>query len=332
MGEMSGRIALVTGAASGIGLASAEALARHGADVALLSRPDDDLESAAQRVRAHGGRVMTIGADVSDSAAVRDAFGRVESALGPIDAVHNNAGISIVSPLADTTDEIFRRLVDVNLAGVVLRPARGGARDAAPPGGGGRQHRIGTGDHRPGGLCRLHRDEGRDRRKTRSAAAELASWGIRVNAVCPGTTKTPMFLAEFDGAADPDAELADNAASVAMQRIAEPSEIAEAVVFLLSDRASYITGTHLIADGGRTSCVAAGSIGSQHRSQPESPHDRTRRSAAVANPARTARLHPAAGRDSTSPRSSAWPWPTSPRPWRCCSCRRECSSSAAPSR
>ena len=70
-----------------------------------------------------------------------------------------------------------------------------------------------------------------------------------------------MFLAEFDGAADPDAELADNAASVAMQRIAEPSEIAEAVVFLLSDRAGYITGTHLVADGGRTSCVAAGSIG-----------------------------------------------------------------------
>src|SRR5262245_52002570 len=125
MPEMTGRIALVTGAASGIGLASAEALARYGADVALLSRPDDDLESAAHRVRAHGGKVMTIGADVSDSAAVRDAFERVETDLGPIDAVHNNAGISIVSPLADTTDEVFRRLVDVNLAGTffVLREA-----------------------------------------------------------------------------------------------------------------------------------------------------------------------------------------------------------------
>ena len=96
---------------------------------------------------------------------------------------------------------------------------------------------------------------------TRSAAAELASWSIRVNAVCPGTTKTPMFLAEFDGVDDPAAELEDNAASVAMQRIAEPAEIAEAVVFLLSDRAGYITGTHLIADGGRTGCVPAGSIG-----------------------------------------------------------------------
>jgi 3-oxoacyl-[acyl-carrier protein] reductase len=70
-----------------------------------------------------------------------------------------------------------------------------------------------------------------------------------------------MFLAEFDGVGDPEAELADNAASVAMQRIADPSEIGEAVAFLLSDRASYITGTHLTVDGGRTTCVPAGSIG-----------------------------------------------------------------------
>ncbi len=261
MPEMAGRIALVTGAASGIGLASAEALARHGADVALLSRPDDDLESAANRVRAHGGTVMTVGADVADSAAVRNAFDRVEAELGPIDAVHNNAGISIVSPLADTTDDVFRRLVDVNLAGsfFVLREAARvmQARRAGAV--------VNTGSELAilgqAGYVAYTATKGAIVAMTRSAAAELASWGIRVNAVCPGTTKTPMFLAEFDGAADPEAELADNAASVAMQRIAEPSEIAEAVVFLLSDRAGYITGTHLIADGGRTSCVAAGSIG-----------------------------------------------------------------------
>jgi NAD(P)-dependent dehydrogenase (short-subunit alcohol dehydrogenase family) len=261
MPEMSGRIALVTGAASGIGLASAEALARHGADVALLSRPDDDLDAAAHRVRAHGGKVMTVGADVADSAAVLDAFQRVESELGPLDAVHNNAGISIVSPLADTTDEIFRRLVDVNLAGSfyvlreaarVMQPRRAGAI-------------VNTASELAiigqAGYVAYTATKGAILAMTRSAAAELASWGIRVNAVCPGTTKTPMFLAEFDGAADPEAELADNAASVAMQRIAEPSEIAEAVVFLLSDRAGYVTGTQLVADGGRTTCVAAGSIG-----------------------------------------------------------------------
>jgi NAD(P)-dependent dehydrogenase (short-subunit alcohol dehydrogenase family) len=261
MPDMSGRIALVTGAASGIGLASAEALARQGAKVALLSRPDDDLDAAADRVRAHGDEVMTIGADVADSAAVIEAFRRVEAELGPLDAVHNNAGISIVSPLSDTTDAVFRRLVDVNLAGSffvlreaarVMQPRRAGAI-------------VNTASELAvigqAGYVAYTATKGAILAMTRSAAAELASWGIRVNAVCPGTTKTPMFLAEFDGAADPEAELADNAASVAMQRIAEPSEIAEAVVFLLSDRAGYITGTHLIADGGRTACVAAGSIG-----------------------------------------------------------------------
>ncbi|MGZ6777361.1 MAG: SDR family NAD(P)-dependent oxidoreductase [Mycobacterium sp.] len=258
---MKGRRALVTGGASGIGLASAEALARQGADVALLSRPDDDLDAAAARVRAHGGKVITVGADVADSAAVHDAFNRIESELGALDAVHNNAGISIVSPLVDTTDDVFRRLVDVNLAGsfYVLREAARlmqTRRYGAIVNTASELAIIGQ-----AGYVAYTATKGAILAMTRSAAAELASWGIRVNAVCPGTTRTPMFLAEFDGAADPEAELADNAASVAMQRVAEPSEIAEAVVFLLSDRAGYITGTHLIADGGRTSCVAAGSIG-----------------------------------------------------------------------
>ena len=261
MPGMTNRIALVTGAASGIGLATAEALAREGADVALLSRPDDDLDIAQDRVKQHGGRVVTVAADVADSAAVRDAFECVEAELGPVDAVHNNAGISVACPLTETTDDVFRRLVDTNLAGSfyvlreaarVMQPRRAGAI-------------VNTASELAiigqTGYVAYTATKGAILAMTRSAAAELSSWSIRVNAVCPGTTKTPMFLAEFDGVDDPAAELADNAASVAMQRIAEPAEIAEAVLFLLSHRAGYITGTHLIADGGRTGCVPAGSIG-----------------------------------------------------------------------
>jgi 3-oxoacyl-[acyl-carrier protein] reductase len=252
---------VVTGAASGIGLATAQALAREGADVAILSRPQDDLAGAAELVKAHGGGVLAIGADVGDSAAVAAAFDRIEAELGPIDAVHNNAGISAVSPLVDTTDELLHALIRTNLAGSfyvlreaarVMQPRRSGAI-------------VNTASELAlvgqAGYVAYTATKGAILAMTRSAAAELASWGIRVNAVCPGTTRTPMFLAEFDGAADPEAELADNAASVAMQRIADPSEIGEAVAFLLSDRASYITGTHLTADGGRTTCVPAGSIG-----------------------------------------------------------------------
>jgi 3-oxoacyl-[acyl-carrier protein] reductase len=261
MTDMANRIALVTGAASGIGLATAEALAREGADVALLSRPGDDLDGAQDRVKQHGGRVVTVAADVADAAAVRAAFERVESELGPIDAVHNNAGISIVCPLTETTDEVFRRLVDTNLAGsfYVLREAARvmqSRRTGAIVNTASELAIIGQ-----TGYVAYTATKGAILAMTRSAAAELSSWHIRVNAVCPGTTKTPRFLAEFDGVDDPAAELADNAASVAMQRIAEPAEIAEAVVFLLSHRAGYITGTHLIADGGRTGCVPAGSIG-----------------------------------------------------------------------
>jgi NAD(P)-dependent dehydrogenase (short-subunit alcohol dehydrogenase family) len=261
MPEMTNRVAVVTGAASGIGLATAQALAREGADVAILSRPQDDLAGAAELVKAHGGGVLAIGADVGDSAAVGAAFDRIEAELGPIDAVHNNAGISAVSPLVDTTDELLHALIRTNLAGSfyvlreaarVMQPRRAGAI-------------VNTASELAlmgqAGYVAYTATKGAILAMTRSAAAELASWGIRVNAVCPGTTRTPMFLAEFDGVADPEAELADNAASVAMQRIADPSEIGEAVAFLLSDRASYITGTHLTADGGRTTCVPAGSIG-----------------------------------------------------------------------
>ena len=255
------RVALVTGAASGIGRATAAALARDGFDVALLSRADDDFGPACAQVEQHGRRPLAVAVDVGDPDAVATAFDRVERDLGPIEAVHNNAGISIVAPLVETTDEMFALLVRTNLAGSfhtlresarVMQPRRRGAV-------------VNTASElaligQPGYVA-YTATKGAILAMTRSAAAELSSWGIRVNAVCPGTTRTPMFLAEFDGAADPEAELADNAASVAMQRIAEPSEIADTVAFLLSERATYITGTHVVVDGGRTTCIPVGSIG-----------------------------------------------------------------------
>lgn len=261
MSEMTDRVAVVTGAASGIGLAVAEELAREGARVALLSRPEDDLDTPRKLCEMYGGAVLAVGADVGDPRAVRTAVETVERELGPIDAVHNNAGISLVAPLADTTDEIFERQLRTNLAGNffvlretarVMQPRRRGAivntaSELALIGQAGYVAYTAT----KGGILAM----------TRSAAAELASWGVRVNAVCPGTTRTPMFLREFEGAADPAAELAENEASVAVGRIADPREIAQAVLFLLSDRANYVTGTQLVVDGGRTGCVAAGSIG-----------------------------------------------------------------------
>lgn len=261
MRQMTGRTAVVTGAASGIGLAGAEALARAGASLALVSRPEDDLQGAAERCRAHHDRVLTVGADVGDSEAVRRAFAAAEAELGEVDAVFNCAGISLVAPLVETTDDILERQLRTNLAGSfyvlreaarVMRPRRRGAIVNTAS----ELALIGQ-----AGYVAYTATKGAVLAMTRAAAAELASWGIRVNAVCPGTTRTPMFLREFDGAADPAAELAANEASVALGRIAEPAEIAESVLFLLSDAAGYITGSHLVVDGGRTGCVPAGSIG-----------------------------------------------------------------------
>ncbi|QSE90736.1 SDR family oxidoreductase [Rhodococcus pseudokoreensis] len=255
------RVALITGAGSGIGRATAEVLASQGVDLALVSRPGPDLDSAAAACQSHGVRVLKIAADISDSGEVRAAFAKTEAELGPITDVHNNAGISVVAPLVDTSDDVWSTQLATNLSGsfYVLREAarvmvprkRGAivntASELALQGQAGYVAYTAT----KGGILSM----------TRSAAAELASWGIRVNAVCPGTTRTPMFLAEFDGAADPSAEFAENEASVALGRIATPTEIAKAVAFLLSDDASYVTGTQLIADGGRSGCFPVGSIG-----------------------------------------------------------------------
>jgi NAD(P)-dependent dehydrogenase (short-subunit alcohol dehydrogenase family) len=261
-------VALVTGAASGIGLATAAAMARDGADVALLSRADDDFGAAVESVERHGRRALAIAVDVGDATAVRAAFEQVERELGPIDAVHNNAGISMVAPLVETDDAMFEALVRTNLAGAfhtlresarVMQPRRRGAIVSTAS----ELALIGQ-----AGYVGYSATKGAILAMTRTAAAELSSWGIRVNAVCPGTTKTPLFFAEFDGVADPQAELDDNAASVAMKRIAEPAEIAEVVAFLLSERASYITGTHIVADGGRTTCIPVGTIGVASQENP----------------------------------------------------------------
>jgi NAD(P)-dependent dehydrogenase (short-subunit alcohol dehydrogenase family) len=260
MPRFENRVALVTGASSGIGRATALRLSQEGASLALVALEGDDLETAAAECQATGAAALAVPTDVADSRQVAAAFDHAES-LGPVSAVFSNAGISFVGPVTELADADWLRQLHVNLSGsfYVLREA---AKRMIPRGGGaivvtgselgllGQTGYVGYTATKGGALA-----------MTRAFAAELAPHGIRVNSISPGTTDTPMLRAEFAAAPDPARERAENEGSIPLGRIGQPGDVAAAVAFLLSDEAAYITGANLVVDGGRTSCFTIGTLG-----------------------------------------------------------------------
>ena len=260
MSRFADRVAVVTGASSGIGRATALRLAQEGADVALVALPSADLDAAAQECRATGSAALAVPTDVADSRQVAGAFDRAET-LGPVSAVFSNAGISIVGPATTLDDDGWLHQLHVNLSGnfYVVREA---ARRMVPRDYGAI---VTTGSElgllgQPG-YVGYTATKGGVLAMTRAFAAELAGHGIRVNSISPGTTETPMLLAEFAAAPDPARERAENESTIPLGRIGQPGDIAAAVAFLLSDEAAYITGANLVVDGGRTSCFTIGTLG-----------------------------------------------------------------------
>jgi NAD(P)-dependent dehydrogenase (short-subunit alcohol dehydrogenase family) len=257
---MDGHVVLVTGASSGIGRATAVALAGAGASVILFALPGDELEAAAQECRAQGARAVVSAGDVADPHAVAAAFDGAERELGPVDAVFNNAGISLVASIAETTDEQWQRLLDTNLTGA-FNVAREAARRMIPAG---RGSIVSTASElavsgEPG-YAAYAATKGAILAMTRALAAELAGHGIRVNAVCPGATDTPLLRAEYASTPEPELARAEGEQSIALGRLGRPEEIARVVVFLLSEDASYVTGAHYVVDGGRTTCLPSTSL------------------------------------------------------------------------
>ncbi|HWF73663.1 MAG TPA: SDR family NAD(P)-dependent oxidoreductase [Solirubrobacteraceae bacterium] len=258
--SMDGRVALVTGASSGIGRASAEALVRAGASVILFALPGDELEAAAHACRRAGAGALAFAGDAGDPAAVAAAFDLAERELGPVDAVFNNAGVSLVASITETTDAAWQRLLHTNLTGS-FNVAREAARRMIPAG---RGSLLSTASElalsgEPG-YAAYSATKGAILAMTRALAAELAAHGIRVNAVCPGATDTPLLRAEYRGTPDPELARAEGERSIALGRLGRPEEIARVVVFLLSDDASYVTGAQYVVDGGRTTCLAPSSL------------------------------------------------------------------------
>ena len=239
--DLSGRAALVTGAASGIGRASALAFASAGASVALLDIDAGGLADTAAAVRAAGARAEVLVADVRDLRAVTGAVGRAVEAFGRLDAALNNAGVpGPYVPLDEYSEEDFMRILQVDLAGV-WRCMRAEIRYMRARGTGAivnTSSMLGAAAMPDNGayVAAKHGVHG----LTRAAAVELGGAGIRVNAIAPGVTRTGMTSAASD----------DLLRTVPLGRIAEPEEIAGAAVWLCSPEASYITGSVLVADGG----------------------------------------------------------------------------------
>jgi NAD(P)-dependent dehydrogenase (short-subunit alcohol dehydrogenase family) len=251
--NLEGRSALVTGGASGIGRATALAFAREGARVAVADILEEAAQNTVSEIKAMGGQALAIGCDVTDDDAVKAMIARAVDAFGSLDCAFNNAGIAPYQvnaggqKIADVAPEAWRRLIDVNLTGVWLCLRHEVAQMRAQGSGGVIINTasilglVGTATS-SAYVAAKHGVVG----LTKVAAADHAEDNIRVNAVCPGYIETPMTeetMRRRGGRI---------LARVPMARMGKAGEIAEAVVWLCSPKASFVTGVSWAVDGGYT--------------------------------------------------------------------------------
>jgi NAD(P)-dependent dehydrogenase (short-subunit alcohol dehydrogenase family) len=248
-GTLNGKVALVTGGASGIGRATALSFAREGAKLVVADVNDEGGQQTVHMIAENGGEAIFVKTDVSEAVAVQALISKAVETYGRLDCAHNNAGVSspVRASIADYPEEDWHRVIAINLTGVwlcmkyeipqMLQQGGGTIVNTASIMG-----LVATGFN-PAYMASKHGVVG----LTKSAALAYAQSGIRVNAVCPGYIRTPMV--EGSPSFNPQYE-AELMARHPIGRLGTPEEIAEAVVWLCSDAASFVTRHTMTVDGG----------------------------------------------------------------------------------
>jgi len=248
--RLENQVALVTGGASGIGRATAALLAREGAAVAVVDLDGIGAQAVARQIEDGGGRAIAVRCDVSQAADCERAVGETIGAFGGLDILFNNAGIIRRADLIDTTEEEWDRVMAVNVKSIFLM-----SKYALPfmmGKGGGTIVNTASGWGLVGGRCAIAYCASKAAvvNMTRAMALDHGHQNIRVNCICPGDTDTAMLRDEARQLGQSDEQFLQGAADRPLQRTGRPEDMAQAVLYLVSDASSFVTGTALLVDGG----------------------------------------------------------------------------------
>jgi NAD(P)-dependent dehydrogenase (short-subunit alcohol dehydrogenase family) len=250
--RLAGKVAIVTGSGSGIGRATAQLFAKEGAHVVVIDRDETPGQETVTSIRAAKGEATFCYADISKSCDVQNAINAAVKQYGRLDILVNNAAVQIMAKLVETSEEIWDQIHNVNLKGVFL-----GCKYAIPAmikAGGGSIVNMASvlgfvGDPDLAAYCAA---KGGVIALTRVAALTYGPQQIRVNCICPGDVDTPLVQAYFEKDSNPALLRNEVSSKYALRRIAAPSEVANAALFLASDESSFVTGSTMVVDGALT--------------------------------------------------------------------------------
>ncbi len=250
MTDLTGKVALITGAASGIGRASAEMFAAAGAAVAVVDMNESQGQATVRAIHQHGGQAIFVQADVTRAVDCQHAVQETIAAFGGLDILFNNAGIIRRANVLGTTEEEWDRVMAVNVKSIFLMSKY--AIPVMTAAGGGVIINTGSGWGLTGGRDAVSycASKGAVVNMTRAMAIDHGPQNIRVNCICPGDTNTGMLRNEAQQLGASDEVFLAEAADRPLQRVGQPEDIARSALYLAGDDSAFVTGTTLVVDGG----------------------------------------------------------------------------------